>query len=140
MLAIFGQAVIDREKTGFRISRGAGAQVFDEKQRVTLRPVGVVGALFFGTGFVALGGEVLWTRFLALVVPNTVHTYTLTIGATLVGLVLGSALAGLLADRLRSRALAFGAVRLDSPQGDVSASAPDEEVFDLNTFGAVLLN
>ncbi len=35
---------------------------------------------------------------------------------------------------------AFGAVRLDSPQGDVPASEPDEEVIDLNTFGAVPLN
>jgi hypothetical protein len=47
---------------------------------------------------------------------------------------------------------AFDAVRLDSPQGDVPAQAlvssqpssqpsePEEEIFDLNTFGAVLLN
>ncbi len=37
---------------------------------------------------------------------------------------------------------AFGAVRLDSPQGDaqVLEHVPEEEVFDLNTFGAVPLN
>ncbi len=34
----------------------------------------------------------------------------------------------------------FGAVRLDSPQGDVQPNEPEEEVFDLNTFGAVPLN
>jgi spermidine synthase len=67
----------------------------------------LVGAMFFGTGFVALGIEVVWTRHLALIVPNTVYTYTITLTAVLVGIVLGAWLAALLADRVRSRPLVF---------------------------------
>lgn len=71
----------------------------------------IVGALFFVTGFVALAGEVLWTRFLGLVVRNTIHTYTLTLAAALFGIVLGAGLAALLADRVRDRAFVFGALQ-----------------------------
>lgn len=56
-------------------------------------------ALLFGVGFVALGGEVLWSRYLALLVPNTIHTYTLALTMVLVGIVLGSAAAGPVSDR-----------------------------------------
>jgi spermidine synthase len=69
----------------------------------------LVPLLFFGTGAAALGYEVLWSRFLALVVPNTVHTYTLALGVVLVGIVLGSLLASAAADRVRARPLLFGA-------------------------------
>ncbi len=71
----------------------------------------VVGALFFFTGFVALANEILWTRFLSLLIKNTVYTYTLTLTIILVGIVAGSALTAGWFDRLRQRALAFGAVQ-----------------------------
>jgi spermidine synthase len=58
-----------------------------------------VSALFVLTGFTALAAEILWTRFLALLVPNSVHTYTIALTVTLVGIVLGSGLASWLADR-----------------------------------------
>jgi spermidine synthase len=68
----------------------------------------LVPALFFAVGAAALGYEVLWARHLALVVANTVHTYTLALAVVLVGIVLGSLLASTCADRVRSRALLFG--------------------------------
>jgi spermidine synthase len=63
----------------------------------------VVGALFFSMGLAALGSEVLWARFLGLLVRNTVYTYTITLTMVLLGIVLGSALAGLWFDRSRQR-------------------------------------
>jgi spermidine synthase len=72
----------------------------------------IVAALVFVSGFVALGHEVLWTRFLALLVRNTVYTYTLTLTVVLVGIVLGSWIAARLFDRLPSRAALFGALQV----------------------------
>jgi len=72
----------------------------------------VVPALFFLSGFVVLGLEVLWTRYLALLVRNTVYTYTLTLTAVLVGIVLGSLLAPLFLDRQVPRARIFGALQV----------------------------
>jgi spermidine synthase len=68
----------------------------------------IVTALFFLTGFVALGSEVLWTRFLALIVRNTITTFTITLTVVLVGIVLGSVLAAARFDQARSRAFVFG--------------------------------
>jgi spermidine synthase len=71
----------------------------------------VLAFLFACTGFVALGNEVLWTRFLALVTPSTVLTYTISITVVLLGIVAGSGLAALLADGALPRARAFGALQ-----------------------------
>jgi spermidine synthase len=71
-----------------------------------------VGALFFVVGFVALGSQVLLTRFLALLVHHSVYTYALTLTTSLLGIVGGSVLAGGLADRIRSRALLFGSLQI----------------------------
>ncbi len=72
------------------------------------RQAALVGALFALTGLVALAGEVLWTRFLALLVRNSITTYTITLTVTLLGIVLGSALAARLSDRASRLGLAFG--------------------------------
>lgn len=74
----------------------------------------VVGALFLVTGLVALGAEVVWTRFLALVVRNTVYTYTITLTVVLGGIVLGSVAASRWFDRARGRAIWFGALQAAS--------------------------
>ena len=71
-----------------------------------------VSILFFLIGFVALGSEVLWTRHLALLIQNTVYTYTLTLTAVLVGIVLGSFSAALCFDRSKARAFWFGALQV----------------------------
>ena len=64
--------------------------------------------LIFLTGFVGLGNEVVWARFVALIVRNTVHTYTLTLAVVLLGIVIGSAVAGRLLDGLTRRAWFYG--------------------------------
>lgn len=48
-----------------------------------------VFALLFLIGFIALGNEVLWARHLALLIRNSVYTYTLTLTEVLLGVVLG---------------------------------------------------
>lgn len=68
--------------------------------------------LVFLTGFTALAQEVLWTRFLALVVRNTVYTYTLALAVILAGILAGSFLVALVADRVRSRARLFGTLQV----------------------------
>ena len=73
---------------------------------------GVVFVLFFAVGFVALGAEVLWVRYLGLLINNTVYTYTLTLGVVLVGLVLGSVLAAQFSDKTERRAYYFGAFQV----------------------------
>ena len=80
--------------------------------RTEERGHGGVFALFFAVGFVALGSEVLWTRYLGLLIANTVYTYTLTLAVVLVGLVLGSALAALFFDRTIHRARYFGVLQV----------------------------
>lgn len=68
--------------------------------------------LFFLSGFVVLGNEILWTRYLSLLVLNTVHTYTLTLTVILTGIVLGSLVTSLFLDRVKHRAMLFGLVQI----------------------------
>ena len=72
----------------------------------------IVYALFFLSGCVALGTEVLWVRYLSLLINNTVYTYTLILTITLTGIVLGSVLISHIGDRTRLRALLFGLVHI----------------------------
>ena len=71
-----------------------------------------VGGLFFLSGFAAVGGEVAWTRFLSLLVEHDVHSYTITLGVILIGIVLGALLAARLSDSIASRAALFGALQV----------------------------
>jgi spermidine synthase len=57
---------------------------------------------------------VLWTRYLALFVRNTVFAYTITLTVVLAGIVLGSWLAARIFDRKLPRALCFGALQVGS--------------------------
>ena len=68
--------------------------------------------LFFLSGFVVLGNEILWTRYLSLLVRNTVYTYTLTLTVILTGIVLGSLVTSLFLDRIKHRAMLFGLVQI----------------------------
>ncbi len=72
----------------------------------------IVATLFFLTGLIALGSEILWSRFLALLVQNSVYTYTITLTVVLAGIVLGSLLASRVFDRRLPRALSFGALQV----------------------------
>ncbi len=68
--------------------------------------------IFFLGGFVGLAHEVLWTRFLGLLVRNTVHTYTLSLTVVLAGIVIGSILAARLAGSVPSSVRLFGALQV----------------------------
>ena len=69
-------------------------------------------ALFLASGFAALGNEIIWARYLALLMYDTVYTYTLTLTVVLVGIVLGSLAAAVIFDRTTRHALVFGAVQI----------------------------
>lgn len=68
--------------------------------------------LFLAVGFVALGNEVLWARYLTLLLYNSVYTYTLTLTVVLIGIVLGSMWAGGYFDFSHRRALLFGLIQV----------------------------
>ena len=100
-----------------RISKEAAPEIRGEASSEPVTRTGTgsrapVSILFFSVGFVALGAEVLWTRYLGLLIHNTVYTYTLTLTVVLVGIVLGSILASRFSDRSASRARYFGALQV----------------------------
>jgi spermidine synthase len=68
--------------------------------------------LLFGSGASALVYQVLWLRVLALVFGVTVYAATAVLASFMAGLALGSALAGRLADRVRSPLRWFGIVEI----------------------------
>ncbi|MAB78745.1 MAG: hypothetical protein CMJ89_05260 [Planctomycetes bacterium] len=72
----------------------------------------IVAFLFLVSGGVILANEILWARFLTLLVSNTVYTYTLTLGIILLGIVLGAWLTARRFDRSQRRALHFGMVQV----------------------------
>lgn len=71
-----------------------------------------MGLLFFVSGFVALGNEILWTRFLSLIVQRSVYTYTLVLTVILLGLALGSLGVSWFFDRSKTRGAWFGALQM----------------------------
>jgi len=74
----------------------------------------VMGWLFFFMGFVALGHEVVWTRFLSLVLYNNVYTYTLTLSMILFGIVIGSMIVRRGSDVSERHVFQFGLVQVVS--------------------------
>jgi len=71
-----------------------------------------VYALFFVCGFLVLASEILWTRYISLLIHNTVHTYTLTLTIILIGIALGSVATAGFFDRTGRRAFHFGLVQI----------------------------
>lgn len=88
--------------TGKARLKGAHSSTESDKSTVAL-----TATLFFLTGLVALANEVLWTRFAALLVSNTITTYTITIGIVLVGIAAGSIIVSALG-RFTRAAFLFG--------------------------------
>ena len=70
----------------------------------------LVAGLFALLGFTSLAAEILWSRFLTLLVHDTVYTWTITLTVVLLGIVIGSWLAGRLADRRQDPALLLGSL------------------------------
>lgn len=71
-------------------------------------PPGRVLLFVFLAGFLALGHEVLWARFLALVLRSGLAAWSLTLAAVLGGVVLGSLGAAAAGDRSRARVTWLG--------------------------------
>jgi spermidine synthase len=68
--------------------------------------------LFFLVGFSALGMEIVWARYLSLLVDNSVYTYTITLTVTLLGIVIGSLLVSRFFDGHAPRARFLGAMQV----------------------------
>ncbi len=64
--------------------------------------------LVFLVGFCAIGNEIIWTRYLSLLVDNSVYSYTITLTVTLLGIVLGSVVVARFLDARMSRSRVFG--------------------------------
>jgi spermidine synthase len=60
------------------------------------------------SGLSALGAEVVWTRMLSLIMGPTVYTFSIILGAFLVGIGLGSGVGSFLAPKLKTPFLALG--------------------------------
>jgi len=93
----------------------------------------VVPALFFTTGLVVVGAEVFWSRFLSLVIRDSVTTYTITLAVVLAGIVLGSLLVSILdrGGRLEraSLPLLFGCFQLAAALAVVGLMALPSQVW-----------
>ncbi len=68
--------------------------------------------LFFSTGFTGMGAEIIWSRFLSLVIHNTVYTYTITIATVIIGIAIGAIVAGKIADKIKNYATLFAGATL----------------------------
>ncbi|HEX5749837.1 MAG TPA: fused MFS/spermidine synthase [Archangium sp.] len=76
--------------------------------RISARVFAAVGLLFVASGMSGLVFEVIWVRYLTLVVGHTTFAASLVVSAFLAGLVLGSLGWGRVADRLKHPLLAYG--------------------------------
>lgn len=83
----------------------------------TLKPVAVDGrrSVYVAialSGMSALGAEVIWTRWLSLVMGGTVYTFSIILSTFLIGLGLGSGAGSFLARTVSRPRLALGACQL----------------------------
>jgi spermidine synthase len=96
-----------------KISREAAEKItFSPKPSIVKSYIFIISFLFFLSGFVGLGNEILLIRYLSLLVRNTVYTYTLALTIVLAGIVLGSFLISIFGDKISRRALVFGVVQI----------------------------
>ena len=83
-------------------------QVTDERR--TLR-VPVLLPLFLLTGFVGVAIEILWARYLPLMITSSVYAYTLPLVVILLGIGIGSLVIAPLCDRSRHPVVVFGCLQ-----------------------------
>ena len=76
----------------------------------TLR-VPVLLPLFFLTGFVGVAIEILWARYLPLMITSSVYAYTLPLVVILLGIGIGSLVIAPLCDRSRHPVVVFGCLQ-----------------------------
>ena len=72
----------------------------------------ILYGLFFSAGFAALGYEILWVRFLSLIINNTVYSCIFSFGAILLGIAIGGLIVCLMKDRPKQDVLLFAAVNI----------------------------
>ena len=70
--------------------------------------VPVLLPLFFLTGFVGVAIEILWARYLPLMITSSVYAYTIPLVVVLLGIGIGSLVIAPLCDRSRHPVLIFG--------------------------------
>ena len=68
--------------------------------------------LFAFVGFNGMLAELAASRFLALIVTNTIFVYTLTISATILGLAVGAGFFGLISHKIPQKINSFGVISL----------------------------
>ncbi|MDX1387678.1 MAG: hypothetical protein R3344_00700, partial [Acidobacteriota bacterium] len=68
----------------------------------------VIYTIFFATGAAALAYQIVWTRWLELLLGTTTHAATAVLAAFMGGLALGGAIFGRLADRIGQRLSLYG--------------------------------
>lgn len=68
--------------------------------------------LFFCSGAAALIYEVVWSKYLALILGSTIQAQTVVLAAFMSGLAIGNRLFGRWADRLRKPLLAYGFIEI----------------------------
>lgn len=72
----------------------------------------IMYGLFFLAGYTALGYEILWVRFLSLIINNTVYTCIFSLGAILLGIAIGGWLVCLIKDQPKLDAQLFAAANI----------------------------
>ena len=70
----------------------------------------LISVLFLLSGATGLVYEVVWAKYLTLVLGNTAHAHTVVLATFLGGLALGNALLGPWADKVRNRLRFYGAL------------------------------
>ncbi|MDD2851433.1 MAG: fused MFS/spermidine synthase [Desulfuromonadaceae bacterium] len=114
---IAGAAVILLSKT-VPSSLGGNAPPVQEFGAASVSKAGpdsarfVMYVLFFWAGFTALGYEILWMRFLSLIINNTVYTCIFSLGAILLGIAIGGWLVCLINSPPRLDAQLFAAANI----------------------------
>ncbi len=73
--------------------------------------VPVLLPLFFLTGFVGVAIEILWARYLPLMITSSVYAYTLPLVVILLGIGIGSLVIAPLCDRSRHPVVVFGSLQ-----------------------------
>lgn len=101
-LAIAAVSYLAAARTGEHVRSTAPAPV---TKPVTDRAIYIAIGL---SGAIALGGEVVWTRLIAMLLGSTVYVFSIILAVFLVGLAAGSAAASSLLKNIRSPRLAFG--------------------------------
>lgn len=95
--------------TLFCIRRGSAAPRRRQPAAVPLAPTGRVAVALYGlAGGVALGYEVVWSQALVQFLSTRAYAFAVMLATYLLGIALGAALYGRVADRIRDPARSFG--------------------------------